>query len=257
MAADFNTFKALHAQESPLLIGNAWDAQSAKVLEKLHFKALGTSSAAVAETLGYADGENMPFSEYLMMIRRIKAVTSLPLSVDLEAGYGEVEGKVVENLKLLHGLGIAGINIEDSLVGDKGREMVDTEKFTKKLAAITGRLQEQEINIFINVRCDAFLLNLPNARAAAIQRMAAYEGAGAHGIFLPCITDTADIRAVVSATSLPVNVMCMPNLPDFNTLQSLGVKRISMGNFVHGAIYKHMETLAGKILADGNFSGLF
>ncbi|TWI92153.1 isocitrate lyase/PEP mutase family protein [Chitinophaga japonensis] len=257
MAADFNSFKALHAQEAPLLIGNVWDAQSAKVLEKLQFKALGTSSSAVAATLGYADGENMSFSEYLMMIRRIRAVTSLPLSVDLEAGYGEVEGKVVENLKLLHGLGIAGINIEDSLVGDKGREIVDTEKFTKKLAAITGRLQEQQIDIFINVRCDAFLLNLPDARAEAIQRMAAYEGAGAHGIFLPCITDTEDIKAVVGATSLPVNVMCMPDLPDFDTLRSLGVKRISMGNFVHGAMYRHMEALAGKILADGSFSSLF
>jgi 2-methylisocitrate lyase-like PEP mutase family enzyme len=97
------------------------------------------------------------------------------------------------------------------------------------------------MELFINVRCDAFLLNLPDTWNEAIKRIRLYENAGIDGIFLPCITNETDIKKVVEITKLPLNVMCMPDLPDFKRLQELGVKRISMGNFVNGHIYKQME----------------
>ncbi|MEN0054583.1 MAG: isocitrate lyase/phosphoenolpyruvate mutase family protein [Mucilaginibacter sp.] len=234
-----------------------WNVQSAVVLQKLQYKAIATSSMAVAETLGYQDGEQMPFDEYLLIIKRIKASTSIPLSVDLEAGYGETEDKIVKNIQLLHELGIAGINIEDSVVNASGRIILNANDFAQKLAGITTRLKALDVDIFINVRCDTFLLDLLNACDEAVNRIKLYEKVGANGIFLPCITAIDDIKTTVSSTKLPVNVMCMPGLPDFEVLQSLGVKRISMGSFLNNAAYKKAEALAQNILRERNFSGLF
>jgi 2-methylisocitrate lyase-like PEP mutase family enzyme len=250
-------FRELHQQQEPLLLGNVWDAKSAMIYENLRFKAIGTSSAAASEALGYSDGENMPFEEYFFVIKRIKASTTLPFSVDMEGGYGDTPQQVIKNIKLLASIGIAGINIEDSSICDGERRIMPAEVFAGKLKKITQRLQNENVDIFVNVRCDAFLLALPNAKDEAIRRMNLYEKAGADGIFLPCITDTSDIRAIVNISSLPLNVMCMPDLPGFSTLQSLGVKRISMGNFVNNAAYKRMEELSGSIVENDSFSTLF
>src|SRR6187551_2268307 len=112
----FETFNALHHQREPLLIGNVWNAQSAKVFEKLNFKAIATSSAAVAETLGYADGEQMSFEEYMFVVKHIARAVPLPLSVDLESGYGLDASDVAENILKLSKAGAVGINIEDSIL---------------------------------------------------------------------------------------------------------------------------------------------
>jgi 2-methylisocitrate lyase-like PEP mutase family enzyme len=257
MSSYFEQFKALHYQQEPLLLGNVWDVQSAIILEKLGIKAIGTSSAAVAASLGYNDGEDMPFEEYFFLVQRIKAATAIPLSVDLEAGYGNTEAAIVENIQRLHALGVAGINIEDSVVDEKGRHIVAADSFAQKMKNITERLRQLGIDIFINLRSDPFLLGLPDAGAAAVQRIKAYEHSGVHSIFLPCITAVDDIKAAVAATQLPVSVMCMPNLPDFKTLQSLGIKRISMGNFVHSILYKKLEAMGQGIISEGSFSGIF
>jgi 2-methylisocitrate lyase-like PEP mutase family enzyme len=250
-------FRQLHQQHEPLLLGNVWDAKSARIYEQLGYKAIGTSSAAAAEALGYTDGENMPFEEYLFMIKRIKASTTLPFTVDIEGGYGESAQEVVKNIKQLATLGVAGINIEDSIVSNAVRSMLPAAVFAEKLDKITNRLRNDHVDIFINVRCDAWLLGLPQALEQATNRISIYEKAGADGIFLPCITSVDDIRAAVNISGLPVNVMCMPNLPGFATLQSLGVKRISMGNFVSSAIFKRMEQLSGSFVEEESFSGLF
>jgi 2-methylisocitrate lyase-like PEP mutase family enzyme len=257
MNTNTKLFKVLHHQEEPFLLGNVWNVQSAKVLEKLNFQAIGTSSAAVAETLGYKDGQFMPFAEYFFIIRRIKESTQIPLTVDLEAGYGKDENEIVENIKRLYDLGVAGINIEDSVVTDSGRQILDSILFGKRLSTITSSLKNQNIDIFINVRCDAFLLKLPEARTEALKRILVYEKNGADGIFLPVITDIEDIKATVSATRLPVNVMCMPLLPDFNILKSLGVRRISMGNFVNSTLYKKLEEMTTHVLQDKSFASVF
>jgi 2-methylisocitrate lyase-like PEP mutase family enzyme len=250
-------FRQLHQQHEPLLLGNVWDAKSARIYQQLGYKAIGTSSAAAAEALGYTDGENMPFEEYLFMVKRIKASTTLPFTVDIEGGYGGSAQEVVKNIKQLAALGVAGINIEDSIVNNSVRSILPAAVFAEKLDKITNRLRNDHLDIFINVRCDAWLLGLPQALEQATSRIPLYEKAGADGIFLPCITGVDDIRAAVNISALPVNVMCMPNLPGFATLQSLGVKRISMGNFVSAAIFKKMEQLSGSFVAEESFSGLF
>jgi 2-methylisocitrate lyase-like PEP mutase family enzyme len=254
---NFENFNKLHQQVGPLLAANVWNAQSAKVMEKLNVQAIATSSSAVAATLGYGDGEVMSFEEYLFVVKRIKNSTRLPFSVDLETGYGRSIKEIVDNVKRLHEIGVVGINIEDSIIDNGSRTIADAETFAEKLREISVGLSAQKIDMFINVRCDAYLLGLPDARKEGIRRIKLYELHGIHGIFLPCITDIEDIKASVKATRLPLNVMCMPDLPDFEALKSAGVKRISMGGFLNHTIYNEMEKKMQQVLSSGSFAGLF
>jgi len=250
-------FKELHQQAKPFLIGNVWNVQSAKVFDKLNFQAIGTSSAAIAHSLGYDDGQELPFTELLYIVERIKKSTNLLLTVDIENGYGKTAEEIVANIQQLFKLGVSGINIEDTVVVNGKRKLLDSNEFSHLIKTIGKKLNETNSKLFIKVRCDAYLLNLPNATEQAIERIKLYEENGADGIFLPCITNVEDIKAVVLQTKLPINVMCMPNLPNFEILAAVGVKRISMGNFINSHIYQTMENTISTILQQQSFSTLF
>ncbi len=257
MTTRLEEFRKLHNNEMPLLLGNVWNVQSALQYEKLGFKALGTSSATIASDLGYEDGENMPFEDYFFMIQRIKSAVKIPLSVDLEAGYGNNVEEITANILRLYEIGIVGINIEDSIVTNSKREILETESFTTKLKAIVENLKKQKINMFINVRSDVFLLDLPNKIEESKYRLKQYEMTGVDGVFLPCITNEDDIKEITQTIKLPLNVMCMPNLPNFEKLNELGVKRISMGNFANAFLNKQLEKVTLQILESNSFSSIF
>ncbi|NML71451.1 isocitrate lyase/phosphoenolpyruvate mutase family protein [Chryseobacterium sp. RP-3-3] len=250
-------FKDLHKKNEPLLLGNVWNPQSAKVYEKLGYRALATSSSAVAHSLGYEDGENMTFDEYFYMIERTLKSVSIPLTVDLEGGYGSTSDKIVSNISRLAAIGVIGVNIEDSSILDGTRKIIDREDFFEKLNAVVSKLKKDKIEVFINVRTDTFLLGLENPVDETLQRIKLFEEAGADGVFVPCITSENDIEIIVKSTVLPVNVMCMPELPDFKTLKNLGVKRISSGNFLNGYTYKNLEEKGHEILKEQSFSPIF
>ncbi len=250
-------FKKLHAQSRPLLIGNVWNVQSAKVFERSGFQAIGTSSAAIAHSLGYEDGWQMPFSTLLFIVERITKSVSLPLSVDLESGYGNSAEEIVNNIIELEKAGIAGINIEDSNIKNGERKLKDHGTFCTLLQEVKRLLNQKGISIFINVRCDVFLLHLPNPLKMAAEKIKCYEQAGADGIFLPCIVQKSNIAAMVSQIKIPLNVMCMPGLPDFETLNKLEVKRISMGSFLNDYVYSSLETMTKNILKEQSFQVLF
>jgi 2-methylisocitrate lyase-like PEP mutase family enzyme len=257
MQNKFDAFVALHQQATPLLIGNVWDVQSARVFEQQQFSAIATSSAAVAETLGYADGQLMSLDEYLFVVKHIAAAVAIPFSVDLEAGYGNTAQEICNNIVQLHNMGVAGINIEDSIVADGKRSIEDAGMFTEKLRHITRLLQANHIDMFINVRSDCFLLGLPNAPEEALKRTALYQNTGVHGLFFPCVTKITDIANITARTTLPVNVMCMPGLPGFRELQQAGVKRISMGPFLYKKLYQSMATSVETIVTEDSFDSLF
>jgi len=250
-------FKELHQNDEPLLLGNVWSPQSAKIYEKLGYKALATSSSAVAHSLGYEDGENMSFDEYLYIVERILKSISIPLTVDLEGGYGKTVDAIVSNISKLAEIGAVGINIEDSFIVDGTREIADKEVFSEKLKSIISKLKEANVEMFINVRTDTFLLGLENPVEETLERIKLFEEAGVDGIFVPCITAENDIETIVNSTKIPVNVMCMPELPDFRTLQNLRVKRISSGNFVNGYIYKNLEEKGREIMQKQSFLPIF
>ena len=257
MGNHFKRFKELHYQSEPLLIGNVWNVQSAKKMEKAGCKAIGTSSYAIAETLGYADGEEMSFEEYLFIIKRIAASATVPLSVDLEAGYGRTPQEIVANIKELNKIGVCGINIEDSVVENGVRTIVRAEVFSEKIKAITEQLLKENIELFINLRTDIFLLGMPDSLTEAQKRIRLYGSTGVHGLFFPCVTKIEDISVLAKATTLPVNVMCMPDLPDFKELQNAGVKRISMGNFLNSKIYQYLESEVEMVLKNQDFKSVF
>ncbi len=253
-----NEFKALHHKTSPLIICNVWDVASAKTAEKLGFSAIGTSSAAIASMLGYPDGEQMAFDELLFVVKRIAACSNLPLSVDIEAGFSQDPIQTAQYIKALAdvGVGVVGINIEDSKV-NAARTLIDANSFAGFLSAIKGQLSKDKLDVFINVRTDTFLLGVENMEAETKMRAHLYEVAGADGLFVPCISQKDDIQAITNSTKLPVNVMCMPNLPDFSFLESLGVKRISMGNFVFDKLQSDLEVRLSQIQQSNSFQAIF
>jgi 2-methylisocitrate lyase-like PEP mutase family enzyme len=185
----------------------------------------------------------------------VTEVVTIPLSVDMEGGYSRTVNGIIANIEKLHDVGAVGINLEDTVAGNT-REFLPAGQFKKMLSAITDHLSRNNIKVFLNVRTDGFLLGLPNALEETLSRISKYDDAGVDGIFVPCITKTDDIRDVVSATKLPVNVMCMPDLPDFATLASLGVKRISMGPFFFNRVYHNAGELAKTVIRDKSFAAI-
>lgn len=254
MFSKFEQFKHLHVAPGLLVLPNAWDARSAQVFQEAGAKAVATSSMAVANSLGYDDGEAMAFDEYLFIIKRILSAVDIPVSVDIEMGYGHTKEDIYNHIATLAQLGVAGINIEDSQIIDGNRTLQSAETFAANIRYIKQQLAAAQLDIFLNIRCDTYILNADNKQAVTQQRLALYEDAGANGIFLPCITAPADIAAAVNATALPLNVMCVPGLPDFNTLQELGVKRASVGPFLFSKAAAYAGELYQQVIRENNFS---
>lgn len=250
-------FRKLHANPAPLILGNVWNVQSAKVYESLGFKAIATSSSAIANSLGYEDGERISFEEYFHIIHRIVQSISIPLSVDLEAGYGKTTQEVVSNILRLSEIGVVGINIEDSMFIDGKRKIVEKELFYKKLKEVIAELKKRKIEMFINIRTDTYLLGQDDVLNETIARINLFEKLTIDGVFIPCLTNETDIKTIISETRLPINLMAMPELPNFEKLEKLGVKRISSGNFLNDFIYKNLEKTIQQIDANKNFSPIF
>ena len=249
-------FKELHQQTEPLQIGNVWDCQSALMFEKAEYKAIGTSSAAIASSLGYEDGEQIGFEQLSYIVKQITSKVSIPLTVDIEGGYSRDVNEIIKNIVALSENGAVGINIEDSVVDD-GRTILNTRDFCKTIERIKSYLEDNNINIFLNVRTDAYIMGLKNPLEETLSRAEMYEKAGADGIFVPCITAEAEIKEVVKSTALPVNVMAMPNLPGFKALQRCGVKRVSMGPFLYNHMNKYLKNILNDFEKDKSFDCLF
>ena len=249
----FEIFLQLHHAATPLLLGNCWDVSSAKLLEENGFKAIGTSSAALARSLGYEDGENLPFDLLMETVKRIQQNIAVPLSVDMEKGYGTTASGILENILKLHDVGVAGINIEDS----RNKVIGDAAAFAKTISSIADHLAQKNISFFINARTDAFVVALPNALDETITRIKLYQNTGASGIFVPFIKTESDIKAVTTATTLPVNVLATPGLPGIAALTALGVKRISIGSALFNALKKEAANKIKMIMEQQSYDPLF
>ena len=246
-------FTTLHQQNAPLLIANVWDASSALAAQQLGYPALGTSSAAIAAMLGYDDGEAMPFDELLYVVSRIRAVTTLPLSVDMEAGYSDTAEGIIANIQRLAQHGVAGINLEDSRVVAGVRHLEAAPGVARTLSAVCAACPE----LFINVRTDTFLLGIDQPLQETLRRGQLYAASGAKGLFVPCVTGQEEIMTLAHEIALPLNVMAMPALADFATLAAWGVRRISMGNSVHSALQTTLKDLLSEVQTAQSFSGVF
>src|SRR5258705_3865067 len=231
------TFHSLHKEKDILVLPNAWDAGSAKVIEDAGAKAIATSSAGVAWALGYPDGDVLPPRMLADLTARITDVIRIPLSVDFEGGYTNNPAKVAENLKPIIDAGAVGINIED---GEGTPELLARKiEKARKAAASAG------VNLFINARTDVYLAELgsPESRVGeTIDRAACYRDAGADGIFVPGLSELSAIKAIVPEVKMPVNVMAYPGLPPAKQLKKLGVQRLSSGTGIPQMIWSRVQS---------------
>jgi 2-methylisocitrate lyase-like PEP mutase family enzyme len=244
---NFETFHRLHHQSKPLILANVWNVKSAQIIEANGFDAMATSSGAVADSLGYKDGEQIPFAELLYIIKRIKSAVSIPLSVDFERGYTDDLALLNEHVQQLIDAGVSGINIEDA-------QGVDV--YLKKLNSIAAYLKNTSQQLFINARTDVFIQKLPSPTETIIERAKLYHEAGADGLFVPGVNDADVIKRIVSSTSLPVNIVSTPAI-SVKALEDCGVKRISMAVFLYRSTYNNMEKTAKEIFNTRSFEAMF
>lgn len=245
---NYETFYQLHQQKKPLIIANAWNVKSAQLIEQSGYEAIATSSGAISNSLGYEDGEKIPFSELLYMVQRIKASTNIPLSVDLERGYTVNPNELIENIQKLVDIGVAGINLEDA----QGEEI-----YLKKLNSIKNHFEKTNQKLFINARTDGFLQKVESPLETTIKRAKLYQEAGADGLFVTAVSDPATIKEIALSTKLPLNVVGTPKLSSIKTLSECGVRRISMAVFLYKATYNRLENLLKTILAEQSFEPMF
>jgi 2-methylisocitrate lyase-like PEP mutase family enzyme len=245
---NYETFYQLHQQKKPLIIATAWNVKSAQLIEQSGYGAIATSSGAISNSLGYEDGEKIPFSELLYVVQRIKACTNIPLSVDLERGYTDNPNELIENIQRLVDIGVAGINLEDA----QGEEI-----YLKKLNSIKNHFEKTNQKLFINARTDGFLQKVESPLETTIKRAKLYQEAGADGLFVTAVSDPATIKEIALSTKLPLNVVGTPKLSSIKTLSECGVRRISMAVFLYRATYNRLENLLKAILAEQSFEPMF
>lgn len=245
---NYETFYQLHQQQKPLIIANAWNVKSAQLIEQSGYEAIATSSGAISNSLGYEDGEKMPFNELLYMVQRIKASTTIPLSVDLEKGYTDNLNELIENIQKLVDIGVAGINLEDA----QGEEI-----YLKKLNSIKNHFEKTNQKLFINARTDGFLQKVESPLETTIKRAKLYQDAGADGLFVTAVSDTETIKEIALSTTLPLNVVGTPKLSSIKTLSECGVRRISMAVFLYKATYNRLENLLKEVITEQSFEPMF
>ncbi len=239
-------FRRLHAGPELLLLPNCWDAGSARLIEALGAPALATTSAGVAWSHGYADGDVLPVELMLATARSIARVVSVPLSIDLEGGYSDEPAAVAATATALIAAGVAGINLED---GAGAPELL-----AAKIAAIKQVAANSGTEIFINARTDVYLRGLVPAEqrlAEALARAKRYRTAGADGLFVPGAVAAADLKALAEGAGLPLNVLSWAGLPAAAELAALGVRRLSAGSALVQGAFGYIARGANALLRDG------
>ncbi len=243
MTQKTDAFAAMHIPGNPLVLYNIWDAGSAAAVAKAGAKAIATGSWGVAGAHGISDGENLPLDVAITTLTEVLAVTDLPVTIDMEAGYGDNPTAVGASVKRAVDTGAIGINMEDKDPVTKVLYSITDASARIKAAAATG--------VFVNARADSFILAPPAEHDAAkvdamIERAKAYADAGAGCLFVPRLHDAALIERLCAGSPLPVNILILPGCPDIKTLAGLGVARISHG---HGPWATAMERLEGDARA--------
>jgi 2-methylisocitrate lyase-like PEP mutase family enzyme len=245
-------FRALHAGPSMLVLPNAWDAATARLVEHAGARAVATSSAAVSWAHGVADGEHLPREAVLSAARDVVRAVRVPVTVDLEAGYSRDATEVAALVRQVLELGAAGINLED---GKDPPELLAAKiESCKRAAAAMGA------DLFVNARTDVYLAGLVPADRAVdetLRRARIYEAAGCDSLFVPCVTDEAAIRAIAAGARVPLNVLALPGLAPVADLARWGVRRLSVGTALANAALATVRNATRELLEAGTYGALF
>jgi 2-methylisocitrate lyase-like PEP mutase family enzyme len=249
-------FKALHAGPAPLVLLNAWDAASAAVFARAGAPALGTTSAGVGWCAGYTDGERMPFADLVRVVAGIGRVVNVPLSVDVERGFGADAAAAARNVSALIDAGAIGINIEDGIDPATGA-LRPAGVVAERIAAIRAMAGTRGLPLFVNARTDVYFLpsGHPQRRLEeAADRLRQYARAGADGGFAPGLIDPGTIATLVSRIDLPLNVYAgCAGVPPVAELAAAGARRISVGCGPLQGLLGQAEAMAREILEQGRY----
>jgi len=246
-------FRALHAAPGAWVMPNPWDAGSARLLEAMGFPALATSSSAAAGTLGRAD-YGLSRDEALAMAAEIVAVTTVPVSADLEDGFGAGEDAVTETVRRAAAIGLAGCSIEDA-PGDGAPYAPDLATRRIEAAVAAARAASPDAPLVITARAENFVRGRPDL-ADTIRRLQAFERAGADVLFAPGLPDLEAIRAVCAAVTKPVNVVAGSKGKPWTAaeLAAAGVRRISLATALYRAAMGALREAADEVRTGGTFS---
>ncbi len=252
--AKAEAFLALHDRPEPLVLVNASDAATARVVVEAGYPAVATSSAGIAWLLGYADGENIPREEMLWMVRRIAERVDVPVTADMEAGYGIEPEAVADTVRATIEAGAIGLNIEDGTIGASD-PLLDFDLAVARIAAGRSAADETGVPAVINARCDVFLRGGKGdeALAEAIRRCNAFREAGADCLFVPFARDSDTIGALVEGIDGPVNTLSSAVSPPISELKRLGVARVSIGGLLSLAFATLARRAAGELGESGTY----
>jgi 2-methylisocitrate lyase-like PEP mutase family enzyme len=247
--------RRLHAGPRVLVLANAWDAASARLIEAAGAPAIASSSAGVAFALGYPDGQRITRAEMLDMVRRIARVVRVPVTADVEAGYGTTAQAAAETARGVAAAGAVGMNLEDT---DQGR-LLPLEVQVERVRAARAAGESAGVPLVINARTDVFGADeIPSGQrpAEAVRRANAYLEAGADCAFVPFVTDRDLIGRLAREIKGPLNVLATPDGPPVAELERLGVRRVSVGGALARAAYGRARKIAIEIHEKGTFESL-
>ena len=256
--AKAHTFRKLHDRSNLLLLPNAWDAGSAALFARHGFAAIATTSAGMAWSLGYPDGQQAPLADVLAATARITRVTDLPVTVDLESGYGETPTEVAATVRGAIAAGAIGINLEDSLPGHGPLRTIDAS--AARISAARAAAVEAGVPIVINARVDVWMQPEVVDPAAgldeALRRAQAYLAAGADGIFPIGLADRDVLATLVQSIDAPINVAAISGTPSLQELASIGVARVSTATRFATLALASVDRAIADLLRGQNFDGL-
>ena len=254
--AKANLFCDLHRGPKILILPNAWDVSSARILEDAGLAAIATTSAGVAFTLGYPDGQKITREEMLAVVARIAAKVKIPVTADIEAGYGNRPEDAALTARAVIEAGAVGLNLEDCT---DDRQLVDLSLQLEKIAAVRESSRKMGVPLALNARTDVYLLEVgkPESRfGETVKRLIAFREAGADCLFAPGIRDLEVISRLVRELQHPVNILAGPGSPSIPELQKIGVARVSLGSSPMRATLGLARRIAQELKTTGTYQSL-
>ncbi|MEU0937227.1 isocitrate lyase/phosphoenolpyruvate mutase family protein [Embleya sp. NPDC005971] len=252
------TFRALHTGAAPLALANVWDAAGARLVADAGASAVATTSAGVAWGLGAADGDRLGRERALELVARVVAAVDVPVTADIESGFGEDPEGVAETIRGVLAAGAVGVNLEDALhAGPVPLRAVADQ--VERIAAARAAADSAGVALFVNARVDTYLRGAggPADRLReTLDRATAYLAAGADGIFVPGVTDPTTVATLVEALPAPLNVLVGPGAPTVAELGKLGVARVSLGSAIAEAAYAVVRRSARELFETGTYTAL-
>ena len=249
-------FRKMHLEGDILLLPNVWDVASARIIESAGFPAIATSSAGIAFAQGFPDGQKIPAERMLAVIAEISKAVQVPVTADVEAGYGSKPEDAARTARRVIEAGAVGMNFEDA-TGDPARPLFDLEEQVERIRAIREQGKSLGVPLVLNARTDVYLQQIGETTTRygeALRRLSAYRDAGADCLFVPGLMDLATIRQFVADLKCPVNILAVPSSPSVAELKGAGVRRVSLGSGPMRAAMGLLRRLATEVSIDGTYS---